>query len=631
MNKKIEILSPAGSYESLKAAILSGADAVYVGGNKFGARAYAANFDGQQLLEAIDYVHVHGRRIYLTVNTLLKEAEVEKELYDYLLPLYQQGLDAVIVQDLGVLQFIRDHFPALDIHASTQMTITGMPGASFLEKQGVKRVVLARELNLREIKEIVDSTDIEIECFIHGALCYCYSGQCLYSSLIGGRSGNRGQCAQPCRLPYQIEHSNRFPYLLSLKDICTLELIPDLVESGITSFKIEGRMKKPEYVVAVTEMYRKYTDLYLEKGREEFSVADEDRSTLLDIYNRGGFHKGYYTAKNGREMISLSRPNHAGVRAAKLVKQNKRTLFLEALGNLGKGDVLELNSENHTLGGDKKPGETFTILLKHQEQIDRNAVIHRVRNEQMLQQLKNHLHTKKIKEKMNGKFIISLEKFARLELYYENICIIVEGEKPQKAINQPVTEEMLRKRLQKTGNSEFEFKQLTVEMGEELFIPLQQVGELRREGLAKLRSAICNRYRRSAEVAMVEEEETLQSLSSKERIDYFFVYVEKIEQFYAVCNFPQVKRIYLDCTTISKIWERSRCTEVIQYAHAHEKEIYLAMPYIFRADIRKKFQVDIGFDGVLIRNLESFEYLRQIQYQKPMVLDHNLYRFNHWV
>ena len=293
MTKRVEILSPAGSYDSLKAAIAAGADAVYVGGSRFGARAYANNLQEDQLLEAIDYVHLHGKKIYLTINTLLKDRELRQELYAYLLPYYKQGIDAVIVQDIGVLQYVREQFPDLPIHASTQMTITNVLGAKFLEDLGVERVVTARELQLSEIAEISKNSKLEIESFVHGALCYCYSGQCLYSSLIGGRSGNRGQCAQPCRLPYKLKGEKENQYVLSLKDICTLDYIPELVEAGIYSFKIEGRMKKPEYVALVTAMYRKYVDLYLDKGKDAFHVEAKDREMLMDLYNRGGFHGGY--------------------------------------------------------------------------------------------------------------------------------------------------------------------------------------------------------------------------------------------------------------------------------------------------------------------------------------------------
>ena len=248
-DRKIEILAPAGSYESFHAAIVAGADAVYAGGPKFGARAFAENFTEDQLLNAIDYAHLHQRKFYLTVNTLLKDYEIE-QLPEYLEPLYQRGLDAVIVQDMGVLNVVRQYFPDMDIHASTQMTVTGVNGAQFLKENGAVRVVPAREISLEEVRNIKSVTGMEMECFVHGALCYCYSGQCLLSSLIGGRSGNRGQCAQPCRLPYTVDGEKG--YLLSLKDICTLDIIPDLIEAGIDSFKIEGRMKRREYVGGVT-------------------------------------------------------------------------------------------------------------------------------------------------------------------------------------------------------------------------------------------------------------------------------------------------------------------------------------------------------------------------------------------
>ena len=342
-SNKIEILAPAGSYGSFMAAVTAGADAVYAGGPRFGARAFADNFTEEQLLSAIDYAHFHGRKFYLTVNTLLKDAELE-ELYEYLDPLYRQGLDAVIVQDIGVLSFVREHFPGMDIHASTQMTVTNTEGALFLKEQGAARAVPARELALEEVRDIVEQTGLEMECFVHGALCYCYSGQCLLSSLIGGRSGNRGQCAQPCRLPYTVNEKKE--YTLSLKDICTLELIPELVDAGIDSFKIEGRMKKPEYVALVTAMYRKYTDMYLQNGREGFAVAPGDLEMLMDIYNRGGFSQGYYRQHNGRNMLSPDRPNHAGVPAVRVIAQKGREIAVEALTDIHKGDILELEGEN---------------------------------------------------------------------------------------------------------------------------------------------------------------------------------------------------------------------------------------------------------------------------------------------
>lgn len=303
--QQTEILAPAGSYECLEAAVCAGADAVYVGGACFSARACAENFQEKELLEALDYVHIHGRKMYLTVNTLIKEAETDR-ICEFLLPFYRQGLDGVIVQDLGAGTLIREAFPALELHASTQMTITGAGGAEFLKKRGYVRVVPARELSLGEIRAIKEKTGLEVECFVHGALCYCYSGQCLMSSMIGGRSGNRGQCAQPCRLPYSIP-GGKPSELMSLKDLCTIDLLPELLDAGIDSFKIEGRMKRPEYVARTVEIYRKYTDLYL-GGNRPYRVEDEDRRRLYGAYQRRGYTEGYYRRHNGKQMISLHRP-----------------------------------------------------------------------------------------------------------------------------------------------------------------------------------------------------------------------------------------------------------------------------------------------------------------------------------
>ena len=308
MKKKVEILAPAGSFDSMKAAVAAGADAVYMGGSRFGARAYAENPDEMGMLEAINYVHLHGRQLYMTVNTLVKEDEMD-DLYDYLLPYYQAGLDAVIVQDMGVFSYIREHFPDLPVHASTQMTITGPEGAALMTRMGAVRIVTARELSLEEIRRIYQETGVEIESFVHGALCYCYSGQCLFSSLIGGRSGNRGRCAQTCRLPFDVlrrldennpnenkkqkkENGVLNPgdskYVLSLKDLCTLDILPDILEAGVYSLKIEGRMKSPRYTAGVVRLYRKYVDLYLKNGRKGYRVDPKDRKELLDLFDRGG-------------------------------------------------------------------------------------------------------------------------------------------------------------------------------------------------------------------------------------------------------------------------------------------------------------------------------------------------------
>lgn len=311
IEKKVELLAPAGNIEAFYGAVHAGADAIYLGGNRFGARAYAENFSEEELVSCIRYAHLFGRKVYLTVNTLVKESEFS-ELYDYLKPYYCAGLDGVIIQDMGVFAFLRDNFPGMELHGSTQMTITGEYGAAFLKEQGACRVVPARELNLQEIRRIKETTGIEIECFIHGAMCYCYSGQCLFSSILGGRSGNRGRCAQPCRLPYTTENNKKECYPLSLKDMCTIDDIPELLEAGIDSFKIEGRMKKPEYAAGVTAVYRKYIDKYYADPNASWKISREDMHTLSCLYIRSERQDGYYHKHNGREMVTWSSPAYSG-------------------------------------------------------------------------------------------------------------------------------------------------------------------------------------------------------------------------------------------------------------------------------------------------------------------------------
>lgn len=639
MKKKVEILAPAGSYESLKAAIAAGADAVYIGGTRFGARAYADNLDEQRLLEVIDYVHLHGRKIYLTINTLLKESELQQELYDYLLPYYRQGLDAAIVQDMGVLCFLKEYFPDFPIHASTQMTITDKLGAKFLENQGVERIVTSREMHIDEIKEITENTSLEIESFVHGALCYCYSGQCLYSSLIGGRSGNRGQCAQPCRLPYKVQGEKESQYVLSLKDICTLEYIPELVEAGIYSFKIEGRMKKPEYVALVTAMYRKYVDLYMSVGREKYKVDPRDKEKLMDLYNRGGSHGGYYHALNGRDMISIGRPNHAGVPALKVLKYNGKTVTAKAITDIGAGDVIELpdGKENYTFAKGVLKGQTISFPTHKKQIFTQDIILNRVRNESLLREINETIIQKKVKEKIDGKLILSSTSSAKFILSYGDIIIEVQGDVAQEAMNQPTDATRIEKQMRKTGNTEFEFERLDIELLGNLFIPMQSLNDLRRRGLEALQEKILEQYRRNLEQTYdcaLEKQETVGRV--REEINSFYVYVEQLEQFEEVVTKDCVKRIYLDANAIRFVVDNPKTLGVIKAAHFHKKEIYLGLPHIFRRNTGKQFEtyydnlIAQGWDGLLIRNYESYQFLLEKGYKGSIVTDYSLYQFNRY-
>lgn len=653
MKDRVEILAPAGSMECLKAAIAAGADAVYTGGALFGARAYAHNLTEEELLEAIDYVHLHGRRLYLTVNTLIKDREMEKQMYDYLLPYYRQGLDAVIVQDIGLFRFIRKHFPDLPIHASTQMTLTGVDGAKFLEKEGAQRIVTSRELSMAEVKKIADETELEIESFVHGALCYCYSGQCLFSSFIGGRSGNRGQCAQPCRLLYQTPEAKRPQYLLSLKDICTLELIPEMIESGIYSFKIEGRMKKPEYAAAVAFQYRKYADLYLKYYEEcpaeedpaayamkKYRVREEDRQMLLDLYNRGGFHTGYYHTQNGREMISLNRPNHAGVPAVKVLAKKGRNVTAKALTDLYPQDIIELpmrkgreKADNYTCKDAVRKGMNVQIPVFADTPFKRDEIWMRTRNSTLIDTLREEFVNGKIKERICGTFRLYPQETATLTVKCRDAEITVAGEKAQEALSQPMSRERIEKQLRKTGNTEFEFSFLKAEIGEKVFLPMQSLNELRREALETLEKVICEKYRRSGEVKDPEEDKTELSME-EEILSGWTASVRTAEQMEVILEEEAIGRIYVDCTMFPRIWEKDSYVEWITKVHAAGKEIYLVMPYIFRERTRKQYEAaynrifEAGWDGILIANYESFAFLKEHGYTGRIMTDYNLYEFN---
>ncbi|MBR3642481.1 MAG: U32 family peptidase, partial [Parasporobacterium sp.] len=431
---QVQLLAPAGSVTAMKAAISAGADAVYIGGRFFGARAYAENPDDMELCRAIRYVHIHGKKLYLTVNTLLKEDELEKALYPWLKPYYEEGLDAVIVQDLGVLRFIREFFPDLEIHASTQMAAMGQLCARQLEESGVSRLILPRELSLDEIEEIRRHSSIELEAFIHGALCYCYSGQCLFSSIAGGRSGNRGRCAGPCRLAYQLDkkEDQAFLYYLSLKDLNTLKILPEILRAGVTSLKIEGRMKKPEYTAGVVQIYRKYLDLINAYPAKAYSVAKEDEKALFDLFNRNGFSQGYYKTHNGRDMVTIKEPA--------MRKENE--------------ELLSVIRENH-------------ILKKRQEEC-------------------------------KGKVMIEAGKPAVIDMETRDISLHICGDTVTEAKNRPLSESEILKQINKTGDAEFTWTDLEIVTDGKSFYPVGKLNELRRNAFSLMEKELCQPYLKTA-------------------------------------------------------------------------------------------------------------------------------------
>lgn len=575
---KAELLAPAGSYEGLQAVVKAGADAVYIGGSMFGARAYANNPQQDEMLEAIDYAHIHGKQIYLTVNTLLKNKELYGQLYDYLAPYYQQGIDAVIVQDLGVLSFLKKEFPNLSIHASTQMAVTGARGAELLKEAGVSRIVTARELSLKEIYEIYQKTGMEIESFVHGALCYCYSGMCLFSSMLGGRSGNRGRCAQPCRLPYtaykdkqQISREDQ-SYLLSPKDMCTIDILPEILQAGVYSLKIEGRMKRPEYAAGVTSIYRKYLDLY-EKNPKNYEVTAEDKQMLLDLYQRDGFNQGYYHSHNGKEMIAVVNQK----------EQNKKQ---------------------------KIAGK---------------------RNEVLFEQLKKeYLDTKK-QEKINGNFILFANSPAILDLDFQDIHVQVMGETVEEAVKQPLSADRVEKQMRKTGQTPFVFDTLEIMTDEAGFLPMQSINELRRQGLEELQKEILKKYRR--ELPERTQKNRVKNSETSEKMPVFYASVETREQLEAVLEEKDIQGVYCHISMFDKkqLWKEA--FETMYQVHKREKEFYLALPYMLRdgqlMDMEQEFlKMAEQCEGFLVRNLEELGYLSKLDLLEKAVTDYSVYTFN---
>ncbi len=579
--KRVELLAPAGNAEGFYGAIHAGADAVYLGGSRFGARAYADNFTTEELNHCIRYAHLWGRKVYLTVNTLVRESEFA-DIYGYLMPFYKAGLDGVIVQDVGVFAYIRDHFPGLELHVSTQMTLTGVHGARLMQKMGACRIVPARELSLEEIRQIKKETGLEIETFVHGAMCYCYSGQCLFSSILGGRSGNRGRCAQPCRLPYQVTTptgTSNVCYPLSLKDMCTVERIPELIEAGIDSFKIEGRMKKPEYTAGVTAIYRKYIDRYYAGNKK---MDADDLRKLSHLYIRSERQDGYYYKQHGRDMVALDNPAYSGSD--------------EALLNEIRENYLQ-----------KKPKLPISVYAD-----------------------------------------FTVGEKCSLTILQQDLSVTVYGETVVLADRQPVTKDKIEKQLNKLGDSIFFAETMEVTVGENAFIPIGAINELRRKAVEELENQRIEAfgltpYRKIEEQPVfTANREEKQPENTEIQNFCMTLSVHREEQLGAVLDFCQKKskasdsigRVYLDC----KLFETDgkAVLEKCRKLPENWKRI-LALPYIIRQkDMRFLAETILpmlteensAFYGVQVRSAEGMGILRETGYTGKIFTDAGFYVWN---
>ena len=572
---QVEVLAPAGSLDIMKAVVAAGADAIYLGGNMFGARAFANNFNDEELICAIEYAHLFGRKVYLTVNTLLKSREIENSLIEYLIPFYEAGLDAVIVQDMGVFNLIRKHFPDMDIHASTQMTQTGVYGSRLLKELGATRIVTSREINLQEIKQLHERLDVEIESFVHGALCYCYSGQCLLSSFNGGRSGNRGRCAQPCRMPYDVYdngekiNNRNNSYALSPKDMCALQILPDVIESGVYSLKIEGRMKNVTYAAMVTHIYRKYVDMYLERGRKGFKVDKKDIDDLSDIYNRGAFTTGYYDSVKGKKMMSLGRPNHMGTECLKVVSNKAGRITFKALKNVNRGDVFEIDKEHSfEIGADVAAGQTFVVNLPKKYPLYEGRIVNRMNNAKIKAYVADNYVGTTPKLHVDMKLIVRKNENISLTVMYDGIEKTCTGEIVTEAQNRPASEEELVKNLKKTGDTCFVVEDAEVQLDDGVFVPVGWIKELRRNVLEQIETHL-----KHSLVRTYNKPECAETDDKKEEDDNNYqvrkaAYLHDIAQVKEAASVSGVESIYLDYKMFYMNDENS-LKEAVKHCQSH--------------------------------------------------------------
>lgn len=559
-NKDFELLAPAGSLEILKGVIESGADAVYVGGSMFGARAYANNFTEEELLAAIDFAHLRGVKVYLTVNTLIKNSEFSK-LYDYLLVYYKRGLDAVIVQDIGVVKAIHEYFPSMEIHTSTQMTVTGADGVRFLSQFGVTRVVMAREVSLAEMKRIHEETGMELEAFVHGALCYSYSGQCLFSSILGGRSGNRGRCAQPCRLPYTVE-GKKDEYILSLKDMCGIKALDKLHDAGVYSLKIEGRMKQLEYACGVVKYYRSYIDSMK-------PVTDADYNRIKALGNRCGFTDRYYFDHNGSDMVTYVKPNF--VSNAAEPSPEKRKLSIE-------GELV------------LREGEPGSLTVK------RGDVTYKASIEPVSAALK-----------------APLDKKAAID------------------------------RINKTGDTDFEFSHIKAQIGENVFVPNGALNKLRRDAISGLCDKLLKKYYRNdaryadmSRLTALPEHVVKSDAAHDEAINDYTTICSCMTraQLDTLIGYECFDVFYLDFDMYDRKTLIQQFADDVKSLTKRNKKVYLMLPTIFRADSSDYFvsiakELDkVSFEGFVVKNYEELYLTENLFTGKKIILDHNMYTFN---
>lgn len=600
MNKNIELLAPAGTYDAFIAAVENGANAVYMGGKLFNARANASNFDIDELKKIVEYAHLRSVKVHITMNILLDDNEIADAL-QFACELYRIGVDALIIQDLGLAKVLHENIPELELHASTQLSTHSLEGVNELSKLGFSRVVLARELSIEEIKYIAENTSTEIEIFAHGALCVSYSGQCLMSSMIGDRSGNRGKCAQPCRLPYKLIKNNNeigSGYLLSPKDLATIEILKEL--PNIASLKIEGRMKSPEYVATVISTYRKYLDKII--CDEDTEVTSTDKNNLAQIFNRGGFSKGYLNGKIGKDMMCFEKPKNWGIYVGKVTSYDgKRYITLDNLDGLNIGDGIEIwNNSNNS------PSTIISEIVKNK--IGRiHGDIHV--GDKVYKTLDKALN-QKVRESFSRGFIrhspvnLSVSILANTPISikineFEYCSDVI----PERSEKQPLTTEKVITQLSKTGNTPFDAQNITVNLDNELFLPVSTLNELRRKAFEEYEKYLISKMAKNIEEKNLPKIEKYNASSKRTTSVFFNILREECLNLKGVDNFYFTFKDAL------------KNMELIQ---KFEGKKYILLPSITKSNYAKLIKEHIkeiceSVDGFVLSNIGQLEYVADLE------------------
>ena len=620
----IELLSPGGDFECLKAAVQNGADAVYFGANSFSARAFASNFDDDTLKKAINYAKIRGVKTNLTLNTLIKNDEMyiaialAKKAYEY-------GIDAIIVQDLGLARYMIKNFPSLAVHASTQMSVHNLEGVLTLQNMGFSRVVLSRELSIQEIEHICKNSNVEIEAFVHGALCISYSGQCLFSSMVGGRSGNRGKCAQPCRLPYELLENDTTidkGYLLSPRDLYGLEYLPQLVNAGVTCLKIEGRMKTPEYVATVTRIYRKYLDLAMSKN--DFKIDEKDKKDLLQVFNRGGFSNGHLSSTENRKLIYTQKSNNMGIYLGTISNFNKNHGYISFTTNefLHVGDKICVENKKHETNL-----YTISELMKNDKNITEAHIgdkikigrmkgdifigdkLFKISDKELTTSALETIEKESRKRKLSCEMKVILNSPISLKIFDDNISVKIDSNIiPEPAQKSPMTKERLISQICKINNTPYNFENVNIELGENLYVPsISGINELRRQALAQYEEKLISSFRRLSNANYTENNPNSSHKETKISL---------------LLNTLNLSYDYLELKNVSKIYIPFQYFINKNFSHlllnvCQKFDTYIYMPIIIRNNynrlIKNNLPTILGkykIKGFVLSNIGNFELLK---------------------